>query len=527
MMKSLRNTIEKKLPTIVLAILVIQPVLDVLSYFLGEMGSNALSTALRFVLLAVVAMLGFLVSDRKKLYFLFYGIAALFWICHMANCFRIGYKSMVADTANFLRILNFPIFTLSFITFFQKGPGLGEKLCLGFAIDFGEVLLFTALPWLLGKPVYTYRILQIGVMGWFTVPNAQSAVIVLLIPLTILWAYRRKSYPLFLAAVALCFGLMFLTGTKLTFYSIFIIAGAFAFLMALNLKKKCWRYVLPLLAVPVLVFAFREQSPMAERERQSDTALDNYSALVSASLQNSGAGDDLLSSLRDGFDATKCTPEELEEVRRNLLGVYADREVYGPLLEGIHQRFGVYNVINAYDYTTETLTLSDSRVRKTIFAKLMWAEKDFTTRLFGFEYSDMLVGEDTYDLENDFPAVFYFCGYIGFGLYMVFFGYLFFILLRAFFRDVGACVLERKGMPGNPFKKGFGSFWQGVGRFLTVEMGAVGMTFLLATIAAQISANVLRRPNVTVYFAVTAAYMYHLAVDLRRKERPHDLSGGF
>ena len=47
---------------------------------------------------------------------------------------------------------------------------------------------------------------------------------------------------------------------------------------------------------------------------------------------------------------------------------------------------------------------------------------------------------------------------------------------------------------------------RGVQSFLTVEMGAVGMAFLLALIAAQISGNVLRRPNVTVYFAVTDVY---------------------
>jgi len=50
-----------------------------------------------------------------------------------------------------------------------------------------------------------------------------------------------------------------------------------------------------------------------------------------------------------------------------------------------------------------------------------------------------------------------------------------------------------------------------------VEMGAVGMTFLLAAIAAQISGNVLRRPNVTAYFAIAAAYLCYLTVIQRRQ----------
>ena len=527
MVKKLRASIQNRMSGLVLALLVIQPVMDVLSYFLGELGSNALSTLLRFFMLALVAALGFFVSSRKRIYFLFYGAVALFWIAHVLNCYRIGYQSFVADTANFLRILNFPIFTLSFVTFFQQGKDIQKSIYLGFAVNCGEVLLFTALPWLLGRPVYTYELLQVGVLGWFSTPSAQSAIIVLVVPLALLWLYRSGKYPLFLVGAALSFALMFFTGTKLTFYSIFIIAGAFAFLFALNLKKKSLKYVVPLLLIPVVAFVFRHQSPMSLREQMSAYARNNYGALVSESLKNSGADDELIRTIQNGFDAANTSEEKLEQIRRSLIGVYTDKQVYGTFLKSMHDRFGVYNVMAAYNYTTEPTILSDSRVRKSIFAKLVWEERDFTTRLLGFEYSDMVMGEDIYDLENDFPAVYYFCGYLGFGLYLLFFFYLAFIILRAFFRDVAACVAERKGKQGNPVLKGAGSFWQGVKRFLTLEMGAVGMTFLLAIIAAQISGNVLRRPNVTVYFAAASACVYHLTVDLRRKETPHDLSGGF
>ncbi len=276
MYQTMKEAIVGKLPWIVGAIIVIQPLLDVLSYFLGEMGNNSLSTALRFLLLMAVALLGFLVSDRKRVYFLFYGVMGLFWVAHMANCYRIGYQSMVADTANFLRIMNFPIFALSFVTFFKKGKGLGKFICAAFAINLGEIILFTALPWLTGHPVYTYDTLYLGVMGWFGVANAQSAIIVLVAPLSLFFAWKSGKYPLFLLSLVLSFGLMFVTGTKFTFYSIFIVAGAFIFLFVLNFQKKSLRYVLPLLAVLVLVVAFRQYAPMQQRESQSAYALSNY-----------------------------------------------------------------------------------------------------------------------------------------------------------------------------------------------------------------------------------------------------------
>ena len=70
--------------------------------------------------------------------------------------------------------------------------------------------------------------------------------------------------------------------------------------------------------------------------------------------------------------------------------------MYGPFLKNLHDRFGVYNVMEAYNYTTEPTILSDSRVRKKVFAKLVWQEKDFATKMLGFEYSDMLTPNAIY-----------------------------------------------------------------------------------------------------------------------------------
>lgn len=521
-MKKLRNAIEKRLPALVLILLVIQPAMDVLSYFLGQMGSNTLSTLLRFAMLAAVALLGFIVSEEKKVYFIMYGAVALFWVAHALNCFRVGYQSPVEDAANFLRILNFPIFALSFITFFRRGKELQRYIYLGIAIDFGEIVLFTALPWLMGKPVYTYASIGVGVLGWFSIPSAQSAIIVLAVPLTLFWAYRTNKYPVFLLACGLCFALMYFTGTKFTYYSIFIIAGAYAFLFLLNLGKKSWKYVLPMVLAIVMVFATRAQSPMVRRESLANISKGNYSNAVANSMQNSGADDTVLRATQDGLDAEDTTPEELEKIRRSLLGVYADKKVYGKFFQDLYERFGVYNVMEAYDYTSQATYLSDSRLRKNAFAALVWEEKDFLTRLLGFEYSDMVVGDTIYDLENDFPAVYYFTGYVGFGLYLLFFAYFVFLILRAFWRNVSHCAsvrssLQRGEKREHCVKKGLCAFFSGVKRFLTIEMGAVGMTFVLGILVAQISGNVLRRPNVTVYFAAAVACLYRLCAGKARE----------
>lgn len=487
MIQKFQNGISRHLAKLIFIFLILQPIFDVFSYFLAEKtGNNTLSTLLRFAMLAAVALIGFLVSDKKKLYLIIYAVMAIFWILHVLNCFRIGYQSLYEDTSNYLRIISLPVYTLSFITFFTKGKDVRGSVYLGFAANFALCVLFTVIPWVFFEPVYTYERLNIGIMGWFSVKNAQSAILCLLTPLTIYFAYRTKKYLVFLSALLITFTLLFFTGTKLTFYTIFLAAAAFIVLFAWNLKLKAIQYAAPLLMLVAVCYVFRAEAPMNVRESQSDHATYVYDQMVKE-VAASKEGGSLFQEEETEDEEEAITPERLRKERKSLQEIYTDRDVYGKIFADINARFGVYNVMDAYENTAVTTTLSDSRELKTTYAKLVWEEKDFLTKLLGFEYSEMLYNNKIYDLENDFPAVFYFCGYIGFGIYMLFFLYFVFIVVRRFLRR-----------PKD---------------FLTVEMGAVGMTFVLALGAAQISGNVLRRPNVTAYFAITAAALYHLCVN--------------
>ena len=77
-MERLKGFLEARLGGIVLAIVAVQPALDVLSYFLGEMGSNAASTPPRFVMLAAVAPPGVLLRGAQRFFFFLYAGAGAF-----------------------------------------------------------------------------------------------------------------------------------------------------------------------------------------------------------------------------------------------------------------------------------------------------------------------------------------------------------------------------------------------------------------------------------------------------------------
>lgn len=500
--KKWKGYLTERLPKIVLILLIIQPCLDVLSFGMTKLGTTIFSTLIRFLMLAVVGLLGFLVTDKKKAYLIIYGVMAGFWVLHAANEFRIGYVSFYEDTANYLRILTLPVFLFTFLTFFEKkGEEVRKVIGIGFAVNMGLSALFTALPWGLsllglGEPVYTYDKLYLGFMGWFAVPNAQSCILVLLAPLTMFLAYRTKKLWFFALACFVSIFMLFITGTKLTYYSIFLIPAGFFVLFLLNSgRRKALPFAGILIAVLAVAVVFRQYAPMQIRESMSSYSQGLLGDLVEESLSEAGADEEVRKAIEEGLEEEETDFEaarKLLKVRRSLMGIYTADELYGEILKDVNDRFGLYNVMEAYHHSAHTGVLSDLRLRRTNYAKLMWQECDIPTKLLGFEYSAMIHNGTIYDMENDFPSIYYNCGLIGLLLYLSLFLYIAAAAVKGFLRD--------------PL------------HYLTVELGAVGMTVVLALAAAQISGYVFRRPNVAIYLAAASSYLCYLSRNVQAPE---------
>ena len=163
-------------------------------------------------------------------------------------------------------------------------------------------------------------------------------------------------------------------------------------------------------------------------------------------------------------------------------------------------RFGIERVIEAYGATEDVKTLMDTRLIKRSYAKLVWEDSDTLTKLFGFQVSEMNTGEVTYDLENDWHAILYYYGYVGFAAYV---GFLLFILIMI----LRHAMLDLRG---------------------TVSVRNMGLTVMFAVELglAQFSGAILRRPNVSIYLALTAAMLYYINVTDFRKKRKAMLEEG-
>lgn len=463
-----------------LALLLIQPLLDVASYFMLNYGSTTFTTGLRFVLLFTVSLYGFGISEQKKKYGILYCVITIFWIIHMLNCMRYGYQNPMGDFAEFLKLIQMPLWTASFITFFHHSKDLDLRVFGFIAANFGTILAVILISYLFGHPAYTYdfsdRNVQIGILGWFGVANTQSAVLVMLVPFLLLWAFRKENL-MFFSLTCLCgLGLLYLTGTRLTYYGALIIAAAFLGVILLNYRDEI-RFCFPLLISLILLLALQGVSPMAQRQALTAESQQIYQEKTDAVM-----GEDRDFHYKKGEE---ISPEILEKMKKLYTEVYGGAGVYGNSLLGeLINRFGVEKVMEVYNYSIAPKDLYNLRLKRANCVKLIREEHGFITGLFGFEYQRVSIDGVIFDPENDFPAMLAYYGWVGTLLYIGMLLYFVFLVVRELFNDL------------------FG--------FLTMETAAAGISLLLGLGAAQLSGQVLRKPSAVIYLALSAALLYTL-----------------
>ena len=166
--------------------------------------------------------------------------------------------------------------------------------------------------------------------------------------------------------------------------------------------------------------------------------------------------------------------------------VYKRQKLYRPNYGAVIDRFGIERVAEALDYTTDASVLANSRSKKITVATMVWEDSDLLTHLFGYEYESLVFGGEIFDLENDFPSLFFFYGYVGFALYVGF--------LLYFFGLIVVSLIRR---------------WK---QTMCVEAGMVGIMLALLMGGALYTGHILRHPNVCVYMSVALAYVYYLTV---------------
>ena len=476
-----RNNAQAKMPALskfIFVLCVVQPLLDVTSFWLDALGlSNWPTTVLRFAVLLTVVLVGFALSEKKRYYFALAGILALLTVGHIAACSQWGYGAPLMDLANMLRIYQLPMMSFAFITMVKKEPACMDAVKKGFLVCLLLCAAVEVFSVLTDTNPYTYRDQKtVGVCGWFYFANSQSAILTMLVPVALCWVLEKTKKLLpFVGTCLVGFGILFFFATRLAYgAAIGIGVGLSVCLLFFRESMDVKRPVAVLLICTAAVLGAVSLSPMVKNDRIVARNL----VAKQQDIDEKVAADEE-TALEAGL-----TGEALELARL--------QTAYETYLAGPTGRFGIERTVELYDGSADAEDIADVRRERLNFCKLLLEDQPGLSFWFGMEREDMSHDGITYDVENDFHGIFYLCGAVGVVLMILFLGWFVVRILLALIRDF-------KGI-------------------FTLPAVGCGMAILFGLAHAYFTAGVLRRPNVTFYLAALLAMAYGLTMKTRSED---------
>ncbi len=449
-----------------------QPLLDTLAYF-TQSKEGTVSGYIRLGILLLLPLCVLLTAKRKKPFLLGMAVIGAFCLLHVLNGFRAGYLNLAYDVKYMVRVIQMPVLALSFLWLLREEQTRRQAI-RGILIAACIMAVSVPLAWLSGTGNVTYGE-GLGYSGWVIDDNRCANSILLVTLSTFAAGCAVKTERTWLSVLIPCvITALFLTnGTKACYFSIFAIFGAYAaYLLAEKLLlKKQLKTVLLVTLVLLMVFSvvIYPWTPRCRVNQQ--LAKKNTSGEIEATL------------LAKGIDITDMGFEERynNPVVREVFEHYYWK--YMGSMPDLIDRFGMDRVLRHYRMSTDVPRLVDARVMERSYAHLIWTEEtDALTKFVGFEATQ--VGTDGhYDMENDWPAVFYYYGYLGFALYVGFVLYFVLRIIRTLRGDFKGSV--------------------------TLGNYCLALCLVLQLALAQFSGALVRRPNVSIYGALVLALIWY------------------
>lgn len=453
-----------------------QPLLDTLAYFTR----NEQATAAGYIRLVIMFALPLhlLITLREKKHFIL-SMSAIGLVCllHIGNNFAQGYVNAFFDISYAAKTAQLPVLAVC-LCYYIRDERMKDKAVKGILLASAICILQFFLAIVTGTANDTYGP-GLGISGWVIDDNrcANSIILVTVACAAVFYAIRSKNKYLEIALPALMALVLIMNGTKACYFSIFGICAGFIAFLALEAlikhEKLRKRLIVVLMLTAVVSAAVYPITPRCRVNKELAAAAKRYDS----ELEN------ILASM--GYDLASMTDEEKlnDPVVVKVFGDYY-RKFIDYLNPDMFRRFSYEEICTQYKWTTDPNELIDTRFIKRAYAALIFKSQPFSTRLFGIDVSDPWFNAGS-DLENDWPAIFYYFGYFGFAMYAVFILYFIYVIIKRLIKDFKP-TLESENF------------------FLL-------LVFALHMGLAQFSGACLRRPNVSIYTAVILALIYYKA----------------
>lgn len=462
-----------------------QPALDILAYWTRSAEGTA-AGMLRLVIMAILPLHLLVTLKKKGRFILSMALIALAGAAHVLNCLRLGFLDMRFDLVYLARVMQMPVLAIC-LGYYIKAEAHREAAMKGLKyaayLYFGGLILAIAT----GTATDTYGP-GLGVSGWVIGDNrCANSVIVVTLALTLLYfSVKSDNKWLNILVPPLIAFALILNGTKACYFTLFGAYAGWAVFFVVDkllhggkLKTRVIAVLLLTAVVSAAVYPITPRYKILQTQRES-----------SARQQ-----DELERLLREmGYDLSSMTLEEklADPVIVQVFGDYYYDLIWA-IIPDMFDRFTYPEICAKYKFNTNAVQLINVRRMKFNYASLIWDEKDALTHLVGYEPSEVWHGANT-DLENDWPAIWFYYGYLGFALYAAFLLYYVWLILKRVIRDFKGTV--------------------------TQENFFLLLLFFLHIGLAQFSGSVIRRPNVSFYMSlIMALIFYKTTAYLSAKER--------
>ena len=467
----------RKLPAFIFCLFLIQPFLDVLSFFCQ---GSLLTLGIRLGLFATIVLTCFLLCRTRPFFWILAGGSLVLSLGHLWAIRDFGIQNLASDLTNLIRVLQLPWAAGMLLACQQENADCRHAICAGMTVSLFLSMTVLLLANLTGTEPHTYEDGS-GYLGWFSNTNSQSAILCMTVPVAVWWLSEKYgvSHVCFWIGTIGGFAALYLLGTRLAMLGLAATGMGLGLAFLLHHPKETFGAV-SLLVVTTLFLCLIPFSPMAQHQKRY--------ASVQADRQ---AGIDRALSTYDLPSLEEPGLSEAELADRQRLWVEALTPVYTLYAPDFVEYFGAERTIALCNYSAVIGDITETRPKKLKFAQLLLEDSPKSAWLFGMELQRFQVDENNYDVENDFHGIFYLYGIAG-------------------LMGLLACLLFF-------LAPGIGRFFSSPFPFLTPERTAWSIALGTCLLHACFTAGVLRRPNASFYLAACLSCFHEISQTKRRQ----------
>lgn len=399
-----------------LLIIIIQPILDIISYFQSKYMSTSYTWVVRICILLLTFLICFIHSKNKKKLILFMLPYAVFATLHIVNLYRINKLNIVSDVKYFILTFQMPILSILLIDYIKNNAEKLSQIKKALFYNFIIISISIALAYVSKNYMTTYS--DLGIIGWFSSANTASMILCALTPWALYIFSNSKNMWLYTLGYLIIFIILYTNATRSCYLTLIasLLFISFAIIFSKDDTKKLPKLAITIFFICLTVFSYKYSSTFS-RMLDTKTTNDNYKQEIKNIISSKNNNDNI----------------DFDNIDMNDNKLIADILRTSFLYENLINIHGEEKVVETMKPYLSSSALSDTRLSKRINAKIEFNDSDIITKILGIGYSR--IDANSLDLENDLTAIYYYYGYIGLITYISLIVFIIFKAVITFFKN--------------------------------------------------------------------------------------------